>query len=290
MIAEESILKKHGVETIPGGIISKKWGFHTNKSTICSENELNAIAKRICKSIHHGDEYIDRDDDRIEVHGALLHLPCMIFHKNTLIITAPSGLKVSLFAEDALKLWVLEHLRCNEAGKEINNISVPFAWKNVKAREEADPNPDMLGNSGIIDAQQTHWDWTFSCTDYCSTISTPSKCSPTGYKQYLTSARYISNINANCPTRGAVNSVFPFISNNIDCNNKSSVSDLNSASSATPFQVDSKSEVPYPDPGANPQWEAIQTSGINRQMLQEKDDILFYDDVVLYQVSYYYRD
>ena len=293
MIAEESILKKHDVDTIPGGIITNnKWAFHTNKSTICSENGLNAIAKRISKSIHNNDEdeYINRVDDRIELYGALLHLPCMIFNKNIISITTPNGMKISLVAEDALKLWVLEHLRCRESGDEINTVSVPFAWnKNNKGdksgnsdKGESKQNNEIKENE--IDAQQTHWDWTFSCTDYCGTIAVPSKDSPSGYKQYITSARYISNAPTTKPSM--INSIFPFISSNTNTNT-SSTSTITSTTTTTNSKYNASHPNPT-DPSPNPtllqQWETCESSGINKDLLQERDDILFYDDVILYQV------
>ena len=133
-----------------------------------------------------------------------LHLPAIVFNNDVIRIQMRGDFQLELKAEDALRMWALQHLSNNEE-KSAPVIQVPYAkeWmeKSVFAQngdkgEEADaeaagnsssragtqeggggsPTSTSASDSVFIrvlentDLNKKPWDWTFS-TEYCGTVA-----------------------------------------------------------------------------------------------------------------------
>lgn len=148
--------------------------------------------------------------------------------------------------------------RLEEGGAKIALIAED-ALKRWALRHNDSPRPEQLkvpfawkqsDVAGVITPEEpsdtTHkWDWTFSDSDYCCSLLRIDSLTADITARDVVGARLISQ-----QTKGSV----------FACAN---------------------GDIPIGKTGR--QWEARQSSGINMALLQERDDILFYDDVVLFQ-------
>ena len=126
-------------------------------------------------------------------------------------------------------------------------FKVPFSqrWTETRAGE---------GNGETL-SSVPYWDWTF-CTDYCCSISVDTNLS-LGSSEFSGSAR-----------------------KNIVCGRKLSISTTREPGSGSPLSALG----PRPNPA--PHWMRCQSSGIEMHLLQQREDpILFFDDIMLYQVQ-----
>lgn len=317
MIADEPTLQKWGATNFEGCVQYKGWTFKSCKSVISNENSLTTLAKRISSSFH-GAEHPERDDDRIEVNGALLHLPCMVFGNNILSLQAPEtttdNYKISFVASDALKLWAMEHATAAAKGEPLKLLKVPFAWSQQQSSsgtadcskaQDGTSIATATGEEPSTPARHTQWDWTFSTHDYCCTIAKTSLGSRVSTKSAIVGAKRLSaaagtgaasstsaagaiDNTAAAATASAPATVFGFLesleTSSGDARSSPAKAGKGSGSSSASKSTDEGKEEKKGDEGDDVcAWEVIEQSGIDGAMLRVQDDILFYDDVTLYQ-------
>jgi hypothetical protein len=257
-VAEASILSRYGADLIPEsikssenceGIIYNDWEFKSFHDKILDEIGMNQLARKIsdlCDSE-------PREDDKISVKGALLHLPPMVFANDILNIKhIPSGHSICFDSGDALSAWALNHTRDVSL---LEVIKVPYSqqWMendllsleskvndSIDSKKEDSADAEASINNGA--SKIWNWDWTF-CSDYCfSLMKNQENFDTLSSRDILTASRLT---------------------------NASKTTD--SSSTANFYGV----RMLACDEGEK---------GIDKDLLRQREDILFYDELLMYQV------
>lgn len=189
---------------------------------------------------------VESDGEIIEFQGAKMHLPSMIFGSDFLVIKQiDSNFDVSFTAIDALEGWVVQHIPFTSPEDGIDEYTVP---KLHIIQVPFSTSWTRLSSLGVTDeghqlAQLSYWDWTYS-SDYCCTISTMSK-----------EENFVEmNERERCTVTLARNL-------SLNTNPKRNI------------PVETRNYV----------WRRCGPGGIDFSLLQQRDDILLYDEMILYQ-------
>jgi hypothetical protein len=180
-IANKDVLASYGaaVDLCEMGsttISLNSWSFSTSHDIILDSRELDELTRRLNNYFTSDvDGAKSGEADHLMVNNCKLHLPAMIFGKDTMRIschipTQESPCSISFNAEDALKGWLVRHTTEYKLSHSWSVIQVPMAQQWTK-RQESDLKS---GGKAIELADVQPWDWTFS-TDYCGTLSIHGK-------------------------------------------------------------------------------------------------------------------
>lgn len=255
------------------GIEYNGWRFRSCHSTIFNEQEVGKFATslgRICGA-DTSNKSNDENDDSICINGVNLHIPPMLFGKDSLICEhVSSNITVKFDATDAITTWAIQHstpscieeclgskaIPSIQSGKR-SIVQVPFAnqWNQYHINNTTSINSSTTNatsnkndnsnstSSAIANAQVYKWDWTFT-PDYCCTINLKQINPSIDAPHKIISAQQLSASTENI--------------------------------SATPSNVNENGEDKSGFVRSN-------ECGIDRNLLATREDILFYDECLLYQ-------
>lgn len=245
-IATEAVLHRHGAsmnEDIDS-INYNGWKFSTSHGPILNGEQLKALTMKLANICG-----VESDGDIIEYQGAKMHLPAMIFGSDSLMIKLmDSNFEISLTAVDALEGWVVQHIPSTSAEDGIEEYTVPKLHIIQVPFSASWTRLSSLGVTGEGHqlAQLSYWDWTYS-SDYCCSIS-----------------------------------VMSHEENVVEMNER----DRRSVTLARNLSLNTNPKRLALDPTKNPRkyvWQRCGPGGIDYSLLQRRDDILLYDEMILYQ-------
>jgi hypothetical protein len=214
------------------------------------EQDLVDLQKRLSKLC----DVEERDDDVIIINGDNLHLPPMHFPHDILAIAhLPTNTQFTYKAQDSIACWALQHT----TPETLQVLEVPYAknWSNASRVNATAVSASGLNftsteegdASGDGSLKQHKWDWTYS-SDYNCTV----KYSCVEEEFIVRNGNMVSAVSGKCiPT-------------------------------STTTSEDTSPDISHNIPGKC--WIPCSAGGIDMNMLRAKDDILFYDELLLYQV------
>lgn len=253
-IAEASILEKYNAEKLPAtsscsaGISYKGWIFRSGHSNILKRNEIIDLAKRISVRCDTQESDIAPDEDAILIGDKHLHIPPMIFGNDVLEVShSSSNIRFNFSAEDALTAWATKHGSDSTAEKVLGPGAKGASLHLQEVPKVPFASEWAQGRSDDrgkdIELNSVKWDWTFN-TDY------------------VCSMHHGSPITAD--TDASSTSKVPSIV---------SARQLSSTSATSDEWVDWSWRISEEGSGM----------GIDRILLSTREDILFYDESLLYQ-------
>lgn len=284
VFADDQILSQYGAEKIVTGIDDTMnfsgWTFASSHDKMCTSDDLISLARKIeswlkCPSI-------SADSDNVLIEHLNLRLPPMLFLADIFSVShMESKFSLSLNAEDALLSWASKHTTEYASKRPLDIVVVPYAnlWSQRSLGHVADLSSVVActdmgtdSNSETCDrplfpdvriSSSRKWDWTFT-SEYCCTISTTCDTVGIDAPKLVVTAPILSEFlnpdrTSTCPSPGIA-----VTGSNIGEDG------VNLVTSEPIFEWD---------------IHRAASSGLDNDMLRATDvPILFYDEVVLYQV------
>jgi hypothetical protein len=258
-------MKKYESDTV-SQLLIEDWIFESSHDKICDSNTLIDLARQIENIINNEfsrNELVSNGTnlDSVNVGGLSLRLPPILFLQDFIKASFTKfQASISLNPTDALTSWASQHHPSSVAKLPLNVVQVPYSktWQDrslTLSSSEGNKNAE----NGQISSQSTSvfnyvakWDWTFS-SDYCCTVSCPYD---------------IDELSTIISTKTLIDNSNPHLSYYKNTVTERTLSDMNHRM----------------------KWEckAAEVNGLDMDMLRAAGPnapILFYDEVILYQVS-----
>jgi len=264
----------------------RDWVFKSSHDKICSSQQLSQLARHIESIISpemttttttNQSSMTSFDDDNIHINSFSMRLPPMLFLQDALSVSyIPGKIQLKVNASDALTAWAAKHSASYMKQYPLTVAQVPYAktWlerslPNVaKQIVIAASSATSQTNSNVVETSPPEikttllpkWDWTFA-SDYCFSVSNNSSVST------ILSGRRLADHQYSTPG--------------------TSLQYTSQSSSSSSSSSSSRSSTSGPE---MTKWtcEAATQSGLDMNLLRQSgpdSPILFYDQVLLYQVS-----
>ena len=271
--AEEPVLAAYGaqkhVEDEKDHLLYKSWKFTSRHCKMCNSGDLVTLARRIESSLESSPVSAD-DSDNVMIGDQQLRLPPMIFLTDLFSMDqVGSTVKIFLDAGDALTSWAAQHSPEREVLQPLKLIQVPYAklWSARSLGSELGADSELektCDDNQLSVSTVRRWDWTFS-TDYnCTLADTHSKTA------CILSAKMVSEGSIDSPldVSQSLSGKFRIIRSNLSSEEDETTKSMDGSLFHQAWSL-----------------ERAAVSGIKIEMLKATDmPILFYDEVVLYQV------
>lgn len=262
-VASQEVLSSFGASSIESEgetqLQIRNWVFKSSHNKICTSQQLVELARHI-ESIVTPDHTCRFEDDNVHINGFSMRLPPMLFLQDLLSATyAPAGVELKVSASDALSSWAAQHDAAYVRQYPLVVTQVPYAktWAERSLPGAAQGSHVSTANpSSSTEIKTTvlpKWDWTFG-SDYSFSVKSPSETT-------ILSGRRLADQLYASPGHALWYGTL-------------GTSPLTSSGAG----------------GSTPRWACKQAaqSGLDMALLRQSGPdapILFYDEVLLYQVS-----